>query len=72
MKSNGWKGDAIDIVKMPDGKYTTVDNTRVAAARDAGIDVKANVRSSNEVLPDNMVDRFTTKKGVPKTWKAKI
>lgn len=68
MKANGWKGDPIDVVKMPDGNYTTIDNTRVAAAREAGINVKALIRDFNEPLPSNMIDRFTTKKGVPETW----
>ncbi|GFN30052.1 hypothetical protein [Paenibacillus xylaniclasticus] len=41
MKANGWQGSPIDVVKMPDGKLTTVDNTRVLAARNAGINVEA-------------------------------
>jgi hypothetical protein len=69
MKANGWKGDPIDVVRMPDGSLTTLDNTRVAAAREVGIDVQANVRSYDTPLPDQAtIDRFTTKKGVPKTW----
>jgi hypothetical protein len=69
MKANGWKGDPIDVVRMPDGSLTTLDNTRVAAAREVGIDVQANVRSFDTPLPDQAtIDRFTTKKGVPKTW----
>jgi len=44
MKSDGWKGDPVDVVRMPDGKLTSIDNTRIAAAREAGIDVKATVR----------------------------
>lgn len=69
MKANGWKGDPIDVVRMPDGSLTTLDNTRVAAARKVGIDVQANVRSYDTPLPNQAtIDRFTTKKGVPKTW----
>ncbi|MET3562028.1 hypothetical protein ABID30_001116 [Enterococcus rotai] len=69
VKANGWKGDPIDVVRMPDGSLTTLDNTRVAAAREVGIDVQANVRSFDTPLPDQAtIDRFTTKKGVPKTW----
>ncbi|AET59191.1 hypothetical protein HPL003_12170 [Paenibacillus terrae HPL-003] len=68
MKANGWKGDPIDVVQMPDGSYTTIDNTRVVAARKAGIDVKATVHSADELLPTEYIDRFTTKKGVPTTW----
>ncbi|EPY6472664.1 hypothetical protein ACWO4B_003364 [Clostridium sporogenes] len=68
MKANGWKGDPIDVIKMSDGKLTTIDNTRVVAAREAGIDAKAIIHDANELLPENLIDRFTTKKGVPKTW----
>jgi len=68
MKVNGWKGDPIDVVRMTDGNLTTIDNTRVAAAREAGIEVQATIRNYNDPLPANMVDRLTTKKGVPKTW----
>lgn len=50
--------DPIDIVKMNDGMYTTVDNTRLLAAQREGFDIKANVHNYNDALPDNMLDRF--------------
>ena len=68
MKRSGWKGDPIDIVQMPDGVYTTIDNTRVVSARKAGIDVQATIHNYNDPLPIEYVERFTTKQGVPKTW----
>ena len=68
MKKNGWVGEPIDIVKMPDGKFTTADNTRLLAAKYAGINVKVKMHSYEEILPKKMIDRFTTKKGVPSTW----
>ncbi|MBP5433123.1 RHS repeat-associated core domain-containing protein [Ruminococcus sp.] len=70
MKANGWQGDPIDVVQMPDGNYTTIDNTRLYSAQQAGIDVKVNIHSYDEPLPSaDFVDRFTTPKGgVPKTW----
>jgi len=55
MKTNGWKGDPVDVIKMPDGKMTSMDNTRISAAREAGIDVKANVRNFNDPLPKDMI-----------------
>ena len=36
MKKDGWKGDPIDVVNMSDGAPTSLDNTRVLAARQAG------------------------------------
>ncbi len=68
MKTNGWKGDPIDVVRMKDSKLTTLDNTRGVAARKADINVKANVHGYNGKLSSEMVERFTTKQGVPKTW----
>ncbi|MDO5539023.1 MAG: hypothetical protein Q4F83_02960 [Eubacteriales bacterium] len=53
---------------MPDGMYTTIDNTRVVAAREVGISVQANVHAYNDPLPSNYIKRFSTAKGVPKTW----
>ena len=68
MAKNGWVGDPIDVVKMSDGGLTTIDNTRVVAARAAGIDVQAVVHNADYLLPEHLIERFTTKKGVPKTW----
>ena len=69
MRANGWVGDAIDVVRMPDGALTTIDNTRVVAANYAGIDVLANVHGFDELLPGQYISRFSTPKGgVPSTW----
>ena len=68
MKANGWRGEPIDVVKMPDGKLTSVDNTRVASARQAGIDIRANVHGYNDPLTPDQMSRFATKKGIPTTW----
>ena len=70
MKTNGWKGDPVDVIKMPDGKFTSMDNTRIAAAREAGINIKANVRNFNDKLSPSEVNRFSDpKKGfIPTTW----
>ncbi|WP_077605997.1 RHS repeat domain-containing protein [Salinivibrio sp. ML290] len=68
MNTNGWKGDPIDVVKMDDGGLTTIDNTRVLAASRAKVNVQAKIHGFNEPLPEDMIERFTTKKGVPSTW----
>ena len=67
MKRNGWQGDPIDVVQMADGRLTTIDNTRVVAARQARIDVQANIHAYDELLPIEYIARFTTKKAVSKT-----
>ncbi len=68
MAKNGWVGDPIDVVKMADGGLTTIDNTRVVAARAAGIDVQAVVHNADDLLSESLIERFTTKQGVPTTW----
>jgi filamentous hemagglutinin len=69
-EAGGW-GEAppLDTVRMPDGVLTSVDNTRLAAANRAGVDVRANVHEFHEPLPSEHVDRFIGRKGeVPGTW----
>lgn len=69
MKAEGWKGEPIDIVKMLDGEYTTLDNTRLYAAQQTGIDVKACIHNYDEPLSPEQAARFSTpKKGTPMTW----
>lgn len=70
MKEGGWIGDPIDVVRMDDGKITTLDNTRVAAARETGIFIKAIIHESAEPILDQKIkDRFYTRKGgMPQTW----
>ncbi|WP_432066461.1 RHS repeat domain-containing protein [Streptomyces sp. C10-9-1] len=68
--ANGWKGDPVDIVAMPDGRFTSVDNRRVLGAKKAGVDVQARVHGFDDPLPQEMIDsgRFNTKKSTPTTW----
>ncbi|WP_416778596.1 hypothetical protein ACNFJN_03155 [Xenorhabdus budapestensis] len=70
MKKDGWKGDPVDVVKMPYGKFTSMDNTRITAAREAGIDIKANVRNFDDKLTPAETIRFSDpRRGLePKTW----
>jgi RHS repeat-associated protein len=51
MKANGWQGGPIDVVRMPDGGLTAVDNTRLAAASLARVRVKAVIRCFDEPFP---------------------
>lgn len=70
MKAKGWEGNPIDIVKMEDGFFTTVDNTRILAAREAGVNVDTYVHDFNEVISPKMAARFINKKtgALPSTW----
>lgn len=68
MEQNGWKGPPIDVVEMLDGRYTTIDNTRVVAAKKVGIKVQAIIHNYDDRLPQEYVERFRTRAGTPETW----
>ena len=53
---------SIDVVKMPDSEYTIIDNTHIVSACEAEINVQANGHVSSQYI-----ERFTSKKDVPKT-----
>ena len=50
--------DPIDIVKMGDGIYSTVDNTRLLAAQKLGVNIKSNAHLFGDALPESMLQRF--------------
>jgi hypothetical protein len=68
MSANGWVGAPVDVVRMEDGTMVTLDNTRVLAASQAGIDVQAVVHQAGDALPPSQIQRFTTSAGAPSTW----
>ena len=68
MRKNGWNGKPVDVVNMPDSAPTSMDNTRILAAREAGIKVEANVHSFNEKLTAREVERFQVNGVFPNTW----
>ncbi len=69
MRLEGWKCPAIDIVRLENGSFVSLDNTRLFAASLTGTPVRAVVRSSTEPLSTLMKKRFKTKQdGVPNIW----
>ena len=70
MQNNGWKGDPVDVVEMPDSKLTSVDNTRVLKAKVTDTKIEAKVRKFDEPLDDVAIIRFRDKKKgqEPETW----
>lgn len=64
MRRDGWQGDPVDVVNMPDGAPTSMDNRRLLAAREAGIPIEANVRNASDPLTPAQVDRFETNGGL--------
>lgn len=65
---NGWIGDPVDVVNMPDHAPTSMDNTRVLAAREAGVKVEANVHNYSDPLTLEQAKRFEYNGVKPTTW----
>jgi RHS repeat-associated protein len=60
----GWNGPAVDAVATSKG-LVTVDNTRIAVARELGIrEVPVTIRLPSDPLPPSMLGRF----GNARTW----
>ncbi|MGY4675681.1 hypothetical protein ACWIVU_08115 [Ursidibacter arcticus] len=57
MSQSGWKGQPIDIVQMKDGKLTSMDNTRLTAARETLTDIKVKIHSYNEHIPTEVIQQ---------------
>lgn len=53
---------------MPDGAPTSMDNTRIMAAREAGVKVEANVHNFNDRLSSKERIRFKHDDIEPQTW----
>ncbi|WP_231130770.1 hypothetical protein [Granulibacter bethesdensis] len=69
LRRDGWKGDPVDVVNMPDGVPTSMDNRRLLAARQAGIPIPAHVRNASDLLTPEEVQRFKVKgEAPPTTW----
>jgi hypothetical protein len=74
MQKNGFVVELdklIDVVRMPDGSLTSLDNTRIVAADLAGVKVQARVHNFDDLLPNDeqFISRFIGRKGeVPTNW----
>jgi RHS repeat-associated protein len=69
MADNGWVGDPITIVRMPDGGLTTVDNTRLMAASLTDTPVQANIIDASAPIDPAQAVRFVGEDGsLPGTW----
>ncbi|MGF6647339.1 LysM peptidoglycan-binding domain-containing protein [Paraburkholderia sp. GAS82] len=74
MQKNGFVVESdrlIDVVRMPDGQLTSLDNTRILAAQRAGVNIQARVFDYSASLPNDLdyVSRFVGRNGeVPKTY----
>lgn len=67
-KQNKWVEEPVDVVNMPDRVPTSMDNTRILAAREAGVKVEANVHNFNDLLSPKERIRFKQDGVEPQTW----
>jgi hypothetical protein len=58
MKAGGWFGEPIDVVRMPDGGLTSIDNTRLAAASITQTPVQANIWQFGDAFPASRGPQF--------------
>jgi hypothetical protein len=72
MTTKGWDGEPIDVVRMQDGGLTSIDNTRLRAARETDTVMDANVHSGDEVLTPAEVERLSWKNMTPTTWEEAV
>lgn len=69
MKADGWNGSPLNVVKMPDGSLSSIDNTRLLAAREAGIDAKVVIHNYADGMPNaSALEYARPNMAVPKTW----
>ena len=69
MVIDGWDGEPLNVVRMPDGGLSSLDNTRLLAAREAGIDAEIIVFDYNDVMPDAASVGYSVKdKPTPTKW----
>jgi RHS repeat-associated protein len=69
MQARGWIGSGVDVVKLEDGTLVTLDNSRVFAAGQAGIQVKAVVHDAADMISPERGQAFLEQYGTrPSTW----
>lgn len=78
MQTDGWqcvgpdgRDTAIDVVRMPDGQLTSIDNRRLLAARESGSPVVVRIHEYNEPITDPVRQRdlrVSDLHGNPGSW----
>ncbi|WP_269768631.1 VENN motif pre-toxin domain-containing protein [Neisseria weixii] len=65
-KQNKWIGEPVDVVNMPDRAPTSLDNTRILAAREAGLRLKRMFIILMTLFQLNVPEPFSTRENCPK------
>lgn len=69
MQTKGWQDEPINVVRMPDGALTTIDNTRLLAARQAGVKAKIKIYDYDSPIPRADAISYTSVGRLePSTW----
>jgi hypothetical protein len=58
----------LQVIKMPDGKFTSMDNRRLVSAKKSLSLVNVLERGFDELLTPQEVIKYTVKNKIPKTW----
>ena len=66
MRTKGWRGEPLQVVRMEDGSLVSLDNRRLTAAQNAGLkQVPVNIHSADAKLPKDWADAgFKLKKAI--------
>lgn len=65
MRSRGYSSAPIDVVRLPNGELTSLDNRRLLAARRAGLEeIPAVIHDGSERLPADERGRFRVRKSL--------
>lgn len=63
MRRGGWKGNPLEVVELPDGSRTSLDNRRLTAAVRAGLpEVPMAVHEATDKVPKDQQARYALKK----------
>jgi hypothetical protein len=69
MKADGWNGSPLNVVRMPDGSLTSIDNTRLLAAREANIDAQVVIHNyADEISNASALEYARPNMAAPKSW----
>jgi filamentous hemagglutinin len=60
---------AIDVVRMPDGRLTALDNSRLTVRADQGGSIRTNIFAHDEIITDpKFASRFVSEGVTPETY----
>ncbi|MBV9951817.1 MAG: hypothetical protein JO291_07680 [Acidimicrobiia bacterium] len=69
MRAHGWRGRPVDVVTMRDGELTSIDNSRLLAARYSDTRLRARIHAFEDQMSTRRAPQLRSRAGViPSTW----